>query len=148
MEVFCPVCRNLRYVFRPDGNENLRKLQFVGFMVASNNSWAELGERVVLKSGQVTVKFREGCRPPHPTCKDWIEKARSGCWTCQIIVDAVCLPTLQGRRVRLEDLHILASAVEGYPLQITVTDVSKPFLEERVFQMELFTLESKLKGLT
>jgi len=68
--------------------------------------------------------------------------------TCRIIVDAVCLPVLQGRGTRPEEIHVLASAIEGYPLQITGTDVSRLFLEERVFQMELFTLESKLKGLT
>lgn len=153
MEVLVPTCRvcnDLRYVFRPDGNENLRKLQFVGFMMASSkiNFQAELGERVVLKPGQVTMKFKEGCRPPHPTCRDWIEGARSGCWTCRIIVDAVCLPILRGRGTRPEDMHVLASVIEGYPLQITGTDVSRLFLEERIFQMELFTLEGKLKGLT
>jgi len=51
LDVFpsCRACNDLRYVFRPDGNENLRKLQFVEFIMASNeiNFQAELGERVV-----------------------------------------------------------------------------------------------------
>ena len=114
-------------------------LRYGAYASAFNDFHNNFVKVIGLGPGDVTLKFTVGHRPPHPTFKDWIEKAHNGCLTCQFVVDAVRL-SVQNLRRKPSDIHVLACAIQGYPLQVVITNITPTVLADRIMWMEVFTV--------
>jgi hypothetical protein len=155
----CLVCYDLRYIrvinqagkpryFFIDPNlikesRKLPKLEFAQFMAIHFRDPSILteGRPVNFDYGAVAIKVKAGHRPRHPAYFNYVKRASEGCKSCSLIVDVVesAIP-----KNHAADLHVLAWAVQGYPLQLLITKCSETVVSSRELYLEVFTTPGKL----
>jgi hypothetical protein len=155
----CPVCHNLRYIrlVRQNGRLNIvyddpnseiepikmPKLKLAQFMKTYfvDGTLATVGRPVEYDYGAVGIKVPAGHRPNHPPYSAYFQRAMQGCQSCSLIMDVVqsAMPEARGA-----DVHVLAWAVYGHPLQLLVTKCTETVVSARELYLEVFTEPGKL----
>jgi hypothetical protein len=135
----CGTCKNLAFINseKPKLSELSyaeRRRAIGGFVDLTPN----IRRPVRLPDSRVWFPITQGHRPPYPPLSQWRQSAQEGCQFCQLVLDAI--RAFRPRWLWSErNKYVSAQAIQGFPLQISLSDPSQRLAIEREGNLEVFT---------